>query len=546
MDRVAGMAFVACMLGVGPLAAQQEDHPGKPVYDKWCAGCHGVDGRGEGPAAAYMLPRPRDFTQALYQIRTTASGSIPTDADIRKIIDEGMPGTAMPAWEEALSSADRDALVGYLKTFSRYFETDEPRVVEVGGAPRVSDDLLEAGREAYQTLECFKCHGQSGRGDGPSAPTQADADDFPVRPADLTQPWLFSGGASVEEIYRRFLTGLDGTPMPSYVDVLEAGVVTEEQLWGLAHYVRELGGDAPRVREVVAAARFEEALPSAPDDAAWEDAERFWIPLAGQIIEEPRWFAPAVTGVWVQALHDGRELALRVSWNDRSESPDPEWAGWRDQVNAIMAPGPAGAVAVTSSTADAQAATPPSTADAAAATPTPDAGPAAAPDALAVWFPAPDARDRPYFLMGSERGPVRVWYWDSRSGAAERLGRGLGNLEPLPAAEGALQGQAVFEEGRWSVLLRRPLVDGDSAAATLIPAGQPLPMAFMVWDGDNAEAGTRGAISSWYYVQLTEPTPPTVYALPVLAVLLTAALGLLLVRRAQRRARTPAAAPAPA
>ncbi|MEX0893783.1 MAG: c-type cytochrome [Gemmatimonadota bacterium] len=516
MGRVAGMATVACLLGVGPLVAQQEGHPGKPVYDRWCAGCHGVDGQGQGPAAAYMLPRPRDFTQALYQIRTTASGSIPTDADIRKIIDEGMPGTAMPGWEEALSSAERDALVDYLKTFSRYFETDEPRVLEFGGAPGVSDELLEAGREAYQTLECFKCHGQAGRGDGASAPTQADADDFPVRPADLTQPWLFSGGASVEEIYRRFLTGLDGTPMPSYADVLEAGVVTEEQLWGLAHYVRALGGDAPRVREVVAAARVEDVLPTAADDAAWEDAERFWIPLAGQIIEEPRWFAPAVTGVWVQALHDGRELALRVSWNDRSESPDPEWAGWRDQVNAIMAPG-----------AGEQAG-------------------GEASDGMAVWFPPPDARDRPYFLMGSERAPVRVWHWDSRSGAVERLGRGLGNLESLPADEGALQGQAEFDQGRWSVLLRRPLLDGDSAAATLIPAGQPVPMAFMVWDGDNAEAGTRGAVSSWYYVQLTEPTPPTVYALPVLAVLLTAALGLLVVRRAQRRVRTPAAAPAAA
>jgi hypothetical protein len=307
--------------------------------------------------------------------------------------------------------------------------------------------------------------------------------------------------------------------MPSYADVLEAGVVTQEQLWGLAHYVRELGGEAPRVREVVAAARAEDALPTTVDDAAWEDAQRFWIPLAGQIIQEPRWFAPAVTGVWVQGLHDGRELALRVSWNDRSESPDTAWAGWRDQVSGIMAPLPGD-----------------------------DAPPAAAPasDALAVWFPPPDARDRPYFLMGGERNPVRVWHWDSRVGVTEARGLGLGNLEPLPDGAGGLQGQAVFDQGEWRLLLRRPLAVADSAAAPLLPVGQPVPMAFMVWDGDNGEAATRGAISSWYFVQLTEPTPPTVYALPVLAVLLTAGLGLLLVRRAQQRARSAAPDPTPA
>src|SRR2546429_4036287 len=74
---------------------------------EWCAGCHGETGAGDGPAAAYMLPRPRNFTGAVYKIRTTASGQLPTDADLLRAIDEGLPGSAMPAWKGRLSDAER-------------------------------------------------------------------------------------------------------------------------------------------------------------------------------------------------------------------------------------------------------------------------------------------------------------------------------------------------------------------------------------------------------------------------------------------------------
>ena len=76
---------LAFALPVAAAAQQPAAAPGKATYEKWCAGCHGLDGKGKGPAANWMLPRPRDFTQALYQIRTTVSGGLPTDADIRHV-----------------------------------------------------------------------------------------------------------------------------------------------------------------------------------------------------------------------------------------------------------------------------------------------------------------------------------------------------------------------------------------------------------------------------------------------------------------------------
>ena len=72
----------------GQLSAQEGGELGQITYEKWCAGCHGEDGAGAGPAANTMLPRPRDFTLALYQVRTTSSGELPTDADMLKVINE--------------------------------------------------------------------------------------------------------------------------------------------------------------------------------------------------------------------------------------------------------------------------------------------------------------------------------------------------------------------------------------------------------------------------------------------------------------------------
>jgi len=419
----------------------------------------------------------------------------------------------MPGWKDRLGQAERRALVDYLKTFSPFFRQGPPPApIEIGSPPRADAAALKEGRRLYERVECWKCHGRAGRGDGPSAPTQEDDAGFPIRPADLTENWHFNGGGSVEDIYRRLRTGLDGTPMPSFSDLLESKVLTEEQLWRIAQYVRSLSpAEPPRVRDVIRAARTAGPLPSTPDDSAWAAAERFYIPLVGQIIVKPRWFAPTVDGLWVQALHDGRELALRIVWHDPSRSPDTAWAQWQARVLATMEPKE-----------------------------DPAATPGPYPDAIAVQFPRriPEGMERPYFLMGDAREPVYLWHWQSEpESATERLARGLARMEPLPAASQRLEARATFDQGEWRIVFRRPLTAADSARQLTFRTGQAIPVAFFAWDGSNGETGTRGAISTWYFLYLEEPTPPRVYATPVLATLLTAGLGLVAVVRAQRRAR---------
>lgn len=168
----------------------------------------------------------------------------------------------------------------------------------------------------------------------------------------------------------------------------------------------------------------------------------------------------------------------------------------------------------------------------------------ALPDGIAMWFPRtpPEDMQRPYFFMGSAREPVYAWHWTSDAGGREATGRGPGQLEALGGAGNGLDVQATWDQGRWRVQFRRPLVAADSVNALTFPTGQAIPMAFFAWDGDNAETGTRGSLSTWYFVQLTEPTPPTLYATPFVAMLLTAGLGIFAVARAQRRERRSEAA----
>ena len=512
MALIVLFSAASALVGDG-LSAQDGDDLGQITYDRWCAGCHGVDGTGNGPASGYMLPRPRDFTEALYQIRTTASGELPTDEDIRAIIDRGMPGTTMPGWEDLLSNDEIEALVEYLKSFSRFFTPDAvPQPFDFGGAPRVNADVLAEGEGLFREVaDCAACHGDGGRGDGESSPTQVDDGDFPIRVADLTENWLFNGGGEVEDIYRRLLTGLDGTPMPSLADVVTAGVLTYEQVWAVAHYVRSLApDDPPGITEVVRGVLFEDVpLPSSVDDEAWDDIEAAYLPLVGQIIVMPRWFDPRVDGVWVQAAHDGESVAVRVTWSDPNSSPDPLWADWKSLVISLMQP----------KEGDPQ-----------------DEGPT--PDQLVVQFPMemPEGMERPFFLKGDNRRPVYLWQWQSdRDGALEGEARGVGT-EAFQSEGQNLTVDASHADGQWQVMFTRPLVTDNEGDLDFV-TGEAIPMALFAWDGDNGESGTRGAVSSWYFMFLEDATPATVYVAPALAMMLTAAFGFLVVARAQKRER---------
>src|ERR1700752_1789281 len=68
---------------VGSLAGHADS--GKKLYRRYCVGCHGPLGDGNGENAQWIEPKPRDFTAATFKCRSTPTGTLPTDADLYKI-----------------------------------------------------------------------------------------------------------------------------------------------------------------------------------------------------------------------------------------------------------------------------------------------------------------------------------------------------------------------------------------------------------------------------------------------------------------------------
>ncbi|HVN29325.1 MAG TPA: cytochrome c, partial [Candidatus Binataceae bacterium] len=106
----------------------------------------------------------------------------------------------------------------------------------VAARPAEASDIVEKGKTLFHDAGCVECHGAQGLGDGPSTPTLVDASGRPIRPIAF-QAGLFRRGATRADIFLTIITGLDGTPMPSYKDAL-----TTAQIWAVAAYVRSLIG----------------------------------------------------------------------------------------------------------------------------------------------------------------------------------------------------------------------------------------------------------------------------------------------------------------
>jgi mono/diheme cytochrome c family protein len=208
---------------------------GKAVYEQNCAYCHGKGGQGDGPAASALNLKPRDLTEGRYKFRSTESGSIPTDADLMATVRNGLRGTSMPAWAGYVGDDSIKAVVEYVKSLSPRFKSEKPRVVSMGAAVPSSAASIAAGKRAYEKLQCGACHGSDG--EGTNAVQREFVDDWgrelPI--PNLTEPWSFRGGSTARDVYLRFRTGLDGTPMPSYV-----GTASETEMWHLANYVLSL------------------------------------------------------------------------------------------------------------------------------------------------------------------------------------------------------------------------------------------------------------------------------------------------------------------
>ncbi len=483
---------------------------GKRVYEQHCAACHGDNGDGNGPAAVWVYPKPRNFSAGLYKIQSTPAGSLPTDEDLYRTVTWGLGGSSMPAFNY-LPAAERRAVVQYVKYLTATVGPDGRRVnlfeqarangatahpISVPPEPPLTFDSIVRGKERYVSLQCNSCHGETGAGDGPSAPTLQDNFGIPIRPRDFSSG-VFRGGSTGADLYTRIAVGLAGTPMVAYPDE----VLKPADRWALVHYILSLRQKDAEINDilrpedgVIAVPRVRGALPAEPLDPTWDRIESARVPL------NPLWPEPyPIPAVAVRALHNGRAIALLLQWRDEIFDGAPV------RVEDFQ-------------------------------------------DAAAIQFSLTGGF--PFIGMGDGQNPVNIWHWKAGwqqtvDGArpdvetvhpalhvdvypdpvmqatyrtAEAAGNllaarslkspvedanavGFGTITSQPTATQNVRGRGVWAGGFWNVVFVRELRSRDRQDVQFAP-GETVPVAFAIWNGAQGDRDGRKVFSHWFQLSL--------------------------------------------
>ena len=485
-----------------PAGGELDEDAVLAIYMKRCAECHGEDGDGEGEAAEHFYPRPRDFTLAIYKYKSTdADTEFPSDADFRRTIRDGLPGTGMPGWKSLLSDAEIDALIYLIKQFGEWEEEElEYNPIEMGTMPEATAEVLANGRVQFEKA-CVQCHGDAGRGNITSGKKLEDDLANRIWPRNLTRPETWRWTTTAADVYQRLSAGIPGTPMPEHTTTM-----SEDDRWAIAHYVMTLRDTAVPLSKgetVISAVRVEGDLPTDPADPAWDVAVPMTFEMAPNIIKEPRLYFSLNTMVTVRALYNDADVALRVDVDDRTYSVPGDELEERYRMD--------------------------------------DYDPTR--DAVAVQIPVAltGSSEKPAFRHGDAKNAVSMWYWaapsitDDMGETAMILDAAGPDKPPVPRPDSAaLNASGQWQDGQWQVVFTRAR-ETEAPVDLVLDEGAYVPISFANWDGVAGETGGRHSFTSWYWLRLEpEDNPTRLYGLPALMGLL-AGLAFLWLARGQRR-----------
>ena len=481
---------------------------GKELFNRQCASCHGESGRGDGIGAYLLRPHPRDFSLGKFRMVSTVN-HIPSDDDLFNTISQGMPGTSMPPWEH-LSKDDRNALVHYVKYLARdglikrLMAKSKKRTIEK--AQKIADrkltpgekielpekipltmENIARGRRVY-VASCAGCHGIDGEGDGRT--DLKDDAGFPIMPRNFTQG-IFKGGAGSDDIAYRIVAGIPATPMPAFSEL------TANELWSLVYYIKSLANPTSQElvqqkRREIVVNRIDQELSIGMDATVWDSAASTYLSLL------PLWWrSDLIDGVYVQALHNGNEIAVRMIWEDPVKNDHVL------DLNSFS-------------------------------------------DGAAVQFSPSD--DPPFFAMGYWQDPVNIWSWkalresdalekqnlqtikinmpDDQYPSAGFLGEkvlyatasdvdnpvslkkpessiedlnagGFGSLTSQNINSQNVIGKGEWKDGFWEVIYIRDLTS-KSEGDILFSPGKNMSVAFAVWDGEYNDRDGQKSVTIWH------------------------------------------------
>jgi len=216
-------------------AQRDVDHAaGRMSYLRHCASCHGDAGDGHGEAARWQSSRPRDFTRGEIELRSTRSGEPAREEDLVRTISLGVPGTDMPAWAGELAPSERRLLARYVMSLSdRYYQAPPSAPVVIPQETTRDAASVARGKEIWNKLKCNQCHGDDGGSPGASHRLVDDWGED-VDAADLRRS-VYKSGPLPADLYRTLVTGLSGTPMPAFSDL-----ISPSETWDLVHFIQTL------------------------------------------------------------------------------------------------------------------------------------------------------------------------------------------------------------------------------------------------------------------------------------------------------------------
>ena len=411
---------------------------GKKIYMALCAPCHGHKGDGKGYARFLTLPRARDFTSGKFKFRSTPSGQPPTDEDLIRVLKKGNPGTAMPAY----GKFGDDEIMGVINFIKEKLAPEafkiKPTPYVIGDPPEATPEIIKLGREIYEKGDCADCHGKYARGDGELGweEDMKDAWGDRIYPTDLTHPWELRNYASVKDLYRSLITGLDGTPMESY-----EAVYSEDERWALAHYLKSI-----QIKRFVNASlevRKIDKIPTAVDDTLWDDVQ-----FTDLRVKRKKSFGQTrpsrITNVRLRAVHTGSEIAFMLEWHDKK----------------------------------------------------PDKGDKKRPpDAVGIFFPSAFVTTDPWIDKGDRRTLIDVWKWNAADDLASEASR-KGSQESKKERIN-IRTVSSYKDGLYRVIFIRDKTAAGSGDI-MFNTGKDIFYSVLVNDGDNLERGDSGGKSASY------------------------------------------------